>query len=105
MTKAINAGFGMPLIIRQDIVLGYVFGRRKDAVFKKLKALREPFGIRHYYTDDWAAYSRYLDEAKHHIGKRNTQKIERKHLTLRTHQASCKKNYLFFNAGKDDICH
>jgi IS1 family transposase len=65
-------------------VLAYVFGRRKNVVFKKLKALLEPFGIRHYYTDDWAAYSRYLDEAKHHIGKRNTQKIERKHLTLRT---------------------
>jgi len=65
-------------------VLAYVFGRRKDVVFKKLKVLLEPFGIRHYYTDDWAAYSRYLDEAKHHIGKRNTQKIERKHLTLRT---------------------
>lgn len=65
-------------------ILAYVFGRRKDNVFKKLKALLKPFGIKHYYTDDWASYSRYLDEAKHHIGKRNTQKIERKHLTLRT---------------------
>lgn len=65
-------------------ILGYVFGRRKDEVFKKLKALLEPFGIRHFYTDDWAAYTRYLDGDKHHIGKRNTQKIERKHLTLRT---------------------
>ena len=65
-------------------VLAYVFGRRKDAVFKRLKVLLEPFGIRHYYTDDWASYSRYLDENKHQVGKRNTQKIERKHLTLRT---------------------
>ncbi|HEY7532972.1 MAG TPA: IS1 family transposase, partial [Nitrospiraceae bacterium] len=29
-------------------VLAYVFGRRKDAVFLKLKALLEPFGITHY---------------------------------------------------------
>ena len=29
-------------------------------------------------------YSRYLDLSKHTIGKANTQRIERKHLTLRT---------------------
>jgi insertion element IS1 protein InsB len=31
--------------------LAYVFGRRKDKVFLKLKALLEPFGIKRYYTD------------------------------------------------------
>ena len=31
-------------------VLAYVFGRRKDTVFLKLKALLEPFGITKYYT-------------------------------------------------------
>jgi transposase-like protein len=34
-------------------VLAYVFGRRKDEVFLKLKALLEPFGITHYYTDKY----------------------------------------------------
>ena len=29
------------------------------------------------------AYTRHLDAEAHHPGKRNTQKIERKHLTLR----------------------
>jgi insertion element IS1 protein InsB len=33
--------------------VAYVFGRRKDAVFLQLKALREPFGITRYPTDDW----------------------------------------------------
>lgn len=61
-----------------------MLGKRKDDVFKQLKALLEPFGINHYYTDDWGAYERHLDEKKHHIGKPNTQKIERKHLTFRT---------------------
>ena len=65
-------------------MLAYVFGKRKDDVFKPLKALWEPFGIQPFYTDDWGTYRRYLEEEKHTIGKRNTQKIERKHLTLRT---------------------
>lgn len=65
-------------------VLAYVFGRRQDTVFLKLKALLEPFGIRRYHTDDWGAYTRHLDTAEHNPGKQNTQKIERKHLTLRT---------------------
>src|SRR6266849_10629110 len=65
-------------------VLAYVFGRRQDTVFLKLKALLEPFGITRYYTDYWGAYTRHLDAAVRSPGKRNTQQIERKHLTLRT---------------------
>jgi insertion element IS1 protein InsB len=69
---------------RSGKVLAYVFGRRQDEVFLKLKALLEPFGITRYYTDYWGAYTRHLDADEHQPGKRNTQKIERKHLTLRT---------------------
>ena len=65
-------------------VLAYVFGRRKDEVFLKLKALLEPFGLTHYSTDKWGAYTRHLDPQQHTASKRSTQKIERKHLTLRT---------------------
>jgi insertion element IS1 protein InsB len=65
-------------------VLAYVFGRRKDEVFLKLKALLDPFGLTHYYTDKWGAYTRHLDPEQHTVSKRSTQKIERKHLTLRT---------------------
>ena len=65
-------------------VLAYVFGNRKDAVFLQLKALLLPFGISHFYTDDWGAYKRNLDPLKHEGGKQNTQKIENKHLNLRT---------------------
>ena len=65
-------------------VLAYVFGRRKDEVFLKLKALLKPFGLTHYYTDRWGAYTRHLDPEQHTVSKRYTQKIERKHLTLRT---------------------
>jgi insertion element IS1 protein InsB len=65
-------------------VLAYGFGRRQDEVFLQLKALLEPFGIQRYDTDSWGAYTRHLDPDEHQSGKRNTQQIERKHLTLRT---------------------
>jgi len=66
---------------RTGQVLAYVFGRRKDEVFVKLKTLLEPFGITHYYTDYWGTYERKLEPAVHSPGKRHTQQIERKHLT------------------------
>ena len=65
-------------------VLAYVFGQRKDIVFKELKKLLSPFGIQHYYTDDWGSYQRIIPQEQHTISKSNTQLIERKHLTLRT---------------------
>jgi insertion element IS1 protein InsB len=69
---------------RSGKMLAYVFGPRKDEVFLKLKALLSPFGIRRYVTDYWGAYPRPLEVDEHPPGKRHTQKIERKHLTLRT---------------------
>jgi insertion element IS1 protein InsB len=65
-------------------VLAYVFGRRQDNVFLKLKALLEPFGITKYCTDGWGAYERHLDPGQHRVGKDQTQKIESKHINLRT---------------------
>ena len=65
-------------------VLAYVFGCRKGQVFLQLKKLLEPFGIKRYCTDGWGAYGRHLPLESHEIGKRKTQRIERKHLSLRT---------------------
>ena len=65
-------------------ILAYTFGDRKDAVFLELKALLAPFGITRFYTDGLGAYERHLPPEQHGVGKTNTQKIERKHLTLRT---------------------
>jgi insertion element IS1 protein InsB len=65
-------------------VLAYVFGRRQDDVFVRLQKLLEPFGITKYYTDGWGAYARHIDAEKHQAGKDNTQKIESKHINLRT---------------------
>jgi insertion element IS1 protein InsB len=65
-------------------ILAYVLADHKDEAFIQLKALLEPFGVQQFYTDGWGAYQRHLDESQHVVGKCNTQKIERKHLTLRT---------------------
>jgi insertion element IS1 protein InsB len=65
-------------------VLAYVFGQRKDHVFLKLQQLLAPFGITRFYTDGWGAYERHLNAAQHQVGKENTQKIESKHINLRT---------------------
>jgi insertion element IS1 protein InsB len=65
-------------------VLASVFGRREDDALLKLKALLGPFGSKRFYTDGWGAYKRHLAPIRHEVGKRNTQQLERKHLTLRT---------------------
>ena len=69
---------------RSGTVLAYVFGRRQDTVFVQLKALLEPFGITRFYTDGWGAYARHLETEQHEVGKAKTQKIESKHINLRT---------------------
>ena len=65
-------------------VVAYVFGRREDQALLALKALLAPLGIGRFYTDGWGAYHRHLDPHRHVVGKRRTQQLERKHLTLRT---------------------
>src|SRR6266853_4038599 len=64
-------------------VLAYVFGTREDHVFLELQTLLKPFGITRFYTDGWGAYRRHIDPDQHTVGKQHTQKIERKHTTLR----------------------
>ena len=66
------------------VVLAYAFGTRTDDVCRELKGLLTPFGITIFFTDDWGAYERNLPAHSHFIGKSNTQRIERKNLTLRT---------------------
>jgi len=69
---------------RTGKILAYVFGRRTDEVFLELKKKLEPFGIEIYLTDYLGTYERYISAENHCPDKKNMQKIERKHLTLRT---------------------
>lgn len=56
----------------------------KDDVLLQLQELLAPFRITRFYTDGWGAYERHLNPAQHTIGKAHTQKIESKHVNLRT---------------------
>ena len=84
-------------------VLAYVLGTRTDNVFVKLKTLLEPFGINKFYTDGWGTYERKLDPNQHQVGKANTQKIERKHLTLRTRIKRLVRRTICFS--KSEVMH
>ena len=59
-------------------------GHGKTEVFFQLQEYLRPFGISRFYTDNGGVYNRHLDPDSHEVGKQHTQKIERKHLTLRT---------------------
>lgn len=65
-------------------ILAYVLGSRQDEVFLKLKRLLEPFGIRKFYTDGLKTYERHLFPESCQVCKYKMQRIERKHLSLRT---------------------
>jgi insertion element IS1 protein InsB len=65
-------------------VLAYVLAPHEAHALKALMDRLTPFGIQQFYTDAWGAYLRLLEAAHHTVGKANTQRIERKHLTLRT---------------------
>jgi insertion element IS1 protein InsB len=84
-------------------VLAYVFGQRKDEVFLQLKELLEPFGMRRFCPDGWGAYQRHLSAESHEVGKRKTQKIERKHLRLRTRIKRLARKTICFS--KSELMH
>ncbi len=88
---------------RTGQVLAYVFGRRKDEVFLQLKQLLEPFGIQRFCTDGWGPYERHLPVEVHEVGKRKTQKIERKHLRLRTRIKRLTRKTICFS--KSELMH
>ena len=66
------------------IPLAYCFGTRKHKSLDELLKLLSPFDIGVVYADDNWAYQKRIKNSTLITGKRNTQKIERKHLSLRT---------------------
>jgi insertion element IS1 protein InsB len=65
-------------------VIGYWFGTREHNNLDKLKALLLPLNIEKVYTDGNYAYVERFSAKVLVVSKKNTQKIERKHLSLRT---------------------
>ena len=67
-------------------VLAFVFGRRTPATFRRLLAVLAQAGwaVEQWFADAGGAYAACLPAAQHQKGKAPMQRLERKHLTLRT---------------------
>ena len=76
--------------------LAFTFGTREHKYLDELLSLLKPFSIGKVYTDNNYAYSSRIDEEQLITGKKNTQQIERDHLTLRTRiKRLCRKTICF----------
>jgi insertion element IS1 protein InsB len=64
--------------------VAFHFGTREHENLDKLLSLLRPFAINMVYSDNNYAYRSHVTESEVARGKENTQKIERKHLSLRT---------------------
>ena len=74
----------------------YTFGTREHKYSDELLALLKPFPIRTVYADNNYAYVDRLSPNMLVSGKKNTQRIERDHLTLRTRiKRLCRKTICF----------
>ena len=67
-------------------VVAFVFGRRTHATFRRLLALltEAARAVAQWLIDAWGAYAACLPAVQHQVGKVPMQRLERKHLTLRT---------------------
>lgn len=81
--------------------LAYVFGTREHKYLDELLELLKPFSIGTVYADNNYAYKDKITEAKLVTGKKNTQKIERNHLTLRTRIKRLARKTICFSKSKE----
>ena len=77
--------------------LAYCFGTREHKYFDELQNLLKPFNIFVVYSDDGAVYKSQIQKSTVITGKHNTQKIERKHLSLQTWCARLVRNAIFLH--------
>ena len=86
---------------KTNIPLAYVFGTREHKYLDELLKLLKPFSIETVYADNNYAYKDKIPEAELITGKKNTQKIERNHLTLRTRIKRLARKTICFSKNKD----
>ena len=79
----------------------FTFGTGEYGNLDTLLGLLKPFNINTYYTDNNFAYSSRIDADHLKIGKRNTQQIERDHLTLRTRVKRLARKTICFSKKED----
>ncbi len=79
----------------------FTFGTREHKYLDELLKLLKPFNIKTVYTDYNYAYQNKIPSDILVLGKKNTQKIERGHLTLRTRIKRLAKKSICFSKDKD----
>ena len=84
-----------------NVPLAYTFGTREHKYLDQLLGLLEPFSNGTVYADNNYAYQEKLSPDKLVSGKKNTQKIERNHLTLRTRIKRLCRKTICFSKNKD----
>ena len=76
--------------------LAFTFGTREHTYLDELLDLLSPFSIGKVYADNSFAYQNRFSADRLITGKKNTQQIERDHLTLRTRvKRLCRKTICF----------
>jgi insertion element IS1 protein InsB len=77
--------------------IAFWFGTREHGNLDKLPELLKPLNIGNVYTDGNYAYCERFSSEVLTVTKKNTQKIERKHLSLRTWSARLARKGLRFS--------
>ncbi len=80
--------------------LAYCFGTREYKYLNELKNLLKPFKINIVYSDNNFAYKKHIRKSKVITGKKNTQRIERNHLSLRTFCSRLVRKSIRFSKSK-----
>ncbi|MEE5994336.1 MAG: IS1 family transposase [Oscillospiraceae bacterium] len=81
--------------------LAYTLGTREHKCLDELLKLLEPFHIVKVYADANYAYESRIHSAVVVTDKKNTQKIERNHLTLRTRMKRLARKTICFSKSKE----
>lgn len=84
-----------------NIPLAYTFGTREHKYLDKLLNLLKPFPVRTIYADNNFAYENKIKDKILIRNKKDTQKIERNHLTLRTRIKRLARKTICFSKDMD----
>ena len=84
-----------------NVPLAFTFGTREHCNLDVLLKELEPFNVHVYYTDGNYAYSDRIPAENLEVGKKNTQHIERDHLTLRTRIKRLARKTICFSKDKE----
>jgi IS1 family transposase/transposase-like protein len=82
-------------------VIGYVRGRRTDAVCAQLLAKLSSCQVTRFYTDWWESYGKLIPSHRHWVGKAGTQRIERNNLTVRTRLKRWQRRSICFSKSDE----